>query len=164
MKRETTAATLPSGIALPEGLELVNRGGRPAKVARDVGVLLARQLKFEELSTMAKADAWIVDHWRHRGLTLPEHVRKRCAEAHKRLPRKFTLFVLRDRGVAGLVESDPNGPRVLTIDGLPVAAGALPGGVSWLWHTSLHEAVEARVSIQADLGTSLSPIAAALRR
>lgn len=163
MKRED-AATLPSGITIPEGLELVSRGGRPAKVARDIGVLLARHLKFEELNGWGAADAWVVGHWSHRGLSVPKHVRDRCAIARKHLPKRFTLFVAKQRGLAGLVEADPNSSRVLTIDGLAVAAGPLTGGVSWLWHTSLHEAIEARVSTQMQLGTSLNPIAAVLRR
>jgi hypothetical protein len=160
---EESHAGLPAGVLVPEGLELRRAGGRPPKVARDVGVMLARQKKFEEFGTYALADAWVLEHWKHHGLTDSKHVRDRCAAAKKKLPQRFLLIF--SARLATLVEVDPMAVRLLTIDGAAVPAGALPGGQCWLWCDEMYEAAEARVrtpAAQPDLTPNV--IAASLRR
>lgn len=158
MKPDEAPAELPSGTTVPEGFTLKRTRGRPRAFARDVAVLLARHRKFEELGTLALADAWVLKHWEHRGLTETKHVRDRRDVALAGLPQQHLLVLV--QGLTCLIEAKRSreqwvtrveadktsgSPRVADSVGMSVVAG----GVCWLWRDEMYEAVEARASARA---------------
>lgn len=174
MSKEEACDQLLADAGLPAWLEPRRRGGgRPPKAARDIAVFLARQWRFEQLGTYAQADAWVLEQWKHHGLSAPKHVRDRCEAARAGLRKSFGLgpgaplrFIEFFQGrLAAAVECDPNGPRLLTLDGIAVPAGAKRGGSAWMWVEGMLEAVEARVSTAPEApDLRLTPIAEFLRR
>ena len=159
---------------MPEGFTLKRTRGRPAAFARDVAVLLARHRKFEELGTLALADAWVLEHWKHRGITQTKHVRDRRQIALAGLPQQHLLVLVqgltcliearrsRDQWVTRVEADKSSGlPRVADSVGMSVVAG----GVCWLWCEGMHEAVEARASARTTAApTALNSIAKTFRK
>ncbi|MBS0448586.1 MAG: hypothetical protein JSR59_21905 [Proteobacteria bacterium] len=141
-------------------VHLVPKGGRPPETARDIAILLARWAKEKELGTKARADAWIMEKWAHRGVTDVRHVRVRANKAKAALPKNFVVLVGDRTGLHTVFARPPK--------------GSAPGTV-FLWtphpdpETGAHllEAIEVNVEHRQrepePFPSELTPLASSLR-
>ena len=192
MSDEKPAADLLTS-SVPPGMMLVPKGGRPRKYARDAGVYLAylwRRTLFKE--SAKDAEAWILEAWKHRGLSEAAHVRAAIARSKKRtwlmdcdIQYNDCMRFETKPAAVHLFDSAQARTYWLRAEDLPgdfqkerAAVSAAPasmrhGGYGCVWQQGMHEAqITKLVPLQSERGQSepprndeqqrLTPIAAAI--
>lgn len=182
-----------SGSTIPPGMVLVPKGGRPRKYARDAGVYLAYQWRRALFKESAKeAEVWILEAWKHRGLSESAHVRAAIARSKKRTwlmdcaiqyndcmsfevkPAAVRLFDGAQERLHWLRAEDLPGDFQKERSAVSAAPASMRhGGYGCIWQPGMHEAQITRLvllqsersqsePLQNDEQQRLTPVAAAI--
>ena len=131
-----TIATPSKFPELPPGFIAVPKGGRPKSEARDAAVFLAKFWRMEKHNeTATKAIEWIVEKWKHKGISEAAHARSAIRRARDRGLNQSILTIFDPTGICNAVECEK------TADGVALKDGAR----SWHWMDGMLDAAQGKV-------------------